>query len=489
MYLGFRLLMISIVFAIPAMLFSCTKLIDVDPPATSLTSENVYTNDATASAVLTGVYSSFGNSSPLRAATINSIFLACGLSGDELTLHGGSANANAALVQFYQNSLTSGLSTMAAQTIWRDIYAKLYIVNLALERLALSEQLTPAVKLQLTGEAKFLRAFLYFYLVNLYGDVPLATTSDYRTNAILSRASKAQVYEQIIADLKDAQNELSDGYVAADSKSPTAERLTPNKWASTALLARTYLYTGNWESAEEQATAIINNKANYQLDSLNKTFLKNSPEAIWQLQPVNRGWNTEDARIFILPKSGPTSNSSVEGYPVHLSPQLLNSFEPGDLRKERWISSVTITRPGGNAIYYFPYKYKSATLNAPSTEYMTVFRLAEQYLIRAEARIQQNNVTGAQSDLNELRKRAGLSNTSAANTSSLLTAIMHERQVELFTEWGHRWLDLKRTENIDVVMTTVTHSKGTTWNNNWQFYPIPLYDIIQNPNLVQNAGY
>jgi len=464
----------------------CKKLVAVDSPSNGLTSENVYTDDATASAVLISRYAGLGSNSPLRAFSVNSIFLVSGLSADELALYGGGANGNTTLAQYYLNSLSAGISTNSSPSIWSDLYSNVYVVNLILERLAASRSLTPSVKQQLMGEAKFLRAFYYFYLVNLYGDVPLTTTSDYRADAVLSRSPQVQVYQQIIADLKDAQNLLTGGYVGADAKSSTIERLRPNKWAATALLARAYLYRQQWDSAELEATAVINNTGLYSLcPSLNNVFLKNSTEAIWQIQPVNPGWNTEDARIFILPPTGPTSNSSVTGYPVYLSSWLLDSFEISDQRRMDWINSVT----ANGITYYYPYKYKSATLNAPVTEYLMVLRLAEQYLIRSEARARQGNIGGAQSDLDTIRERARLPDISANDQASLLSAIMHERQIELFTEWGNRWLDLKRKGNLDIVMDSVATSKHTTWNSNWQWYPIPSYEIVQDPHLVQNPGY
>ena len=206
------------------------------------------------------------------------------------------------------------------------------------------------------------------------------------------------------------------------------------------------------------------------------------------MQPVNFGWNTEDARVFILPSAGPTSSSS-DGYPVYLSEQFLNNFEVVDQRKASWTGSVTISNSAGTSIYFFPYKYKSATLNATVTEYTMVLRLAEQYLIRAEAKALLNDINGGKSDIDVIRLRAGLPKCSASDKTSLLAAIQHERQVELFTEWGHRWLDLKRTGAIEIEMETVATQKGTTWNTNWQWYPIPFYDITQNGNLKQNTGY
>jgi starch-binding outer membrane protein, SusD/RagB family len=73
--------------------------------------------------------------------------------------------------------------------------------------------------------------------------------------------------------------------------------------------------------------------------------------------------------------------------------------------------------------------------------------------------------------------------------ASAIAGILHERQLELFTEWGHRWFDLKRTGEIDNVMNIVSAEKGGSWSTNWQLYPIPNVDIESNPNISQNPGY
>jgi starch-binding outer membrane protein, SusD/RagB family len=466
---------------------SCKKLVTVGSPNTSLTSGNIYTDDATAASVLTGLYALLNTNTPLAGGTVNSLSLVAGLSADELTLYGGSTNANTLLEQYYSNHLLAGIGNQSNGGIWNDCYSKLYTVNIALERLAVSTSLTPGVKQQLMGEAKFLRAFLYFYLVNLYGNTPLTITSDYTINASLARSSQTQVYQQIIADLKDAENLLTTGYVGSDALSQTIERIRPNKWAATALLARVYLYTAAYDSAETQASAVINNTGLYRSCGLDSIFLKNSSEAIWQLQPVNIGWNTEDARFFILPGTGPTINFPGSGFPVYISQQLLESFEPGDGRRIHWIDSVTVN----GVTYYYPFKYKNATINAPVTEYLMVLRLGEQYLIRAEARARKNsNLPGARDDLNAIRNRAnGPLPVTTTDQNLLLALIEHERQVELFTEWGNRWFDLKRTATIDVVMDSVAPAKASSWNSNWQWYPIPSNDILQDPKLVQNTGY
>jgi hypothetical protein len=478
----------SILFILVALSAGCKKLVTVPAPVTQLSSENVFTNNSTAASVLTGIYTEMaaGPAVPSGGATVDYISLLCGLSADELTLDGGNANSNATLAQFYVDAFTAGSPSSDATTIFSSGYSLLYVANLAIEKLAGSTALTPSVKQQLMGEALFMRAFFYFYLVNLYGDVPLITSSNYASNAALGRSAQAAVYHQITADLIAAQGLLGNNYVGSDAVTATTERVRPNKWAATALLARAYLYNHVYDSAEFESTAVINTSAIYDTVSLNNVFLKNSMEAIWQLQPVNTGMNTNDAWVFILPTTGPTSTSNL--HPVYLSPQLLNGFEAGDQRKYSWVDSMIVN----GIVYYFPYKYKSATLNVPVKEYEIILRLGEQYLIRAEARAMQNNVSGAQSDLNLIRARAGLPGTIANDQASLLTAIGHERQVELFTEWGHRWLDLKRNGQVDAVMDSpgnVCAGKGGTWSTNWQWYPIPAYDIIQDPKLTQNEGY
>jgi hypothetical protein len=320
----------------------------------------------------------------------------------------------------------------------------------------------------LLGEAYFMRAFFHFYLVNLFGDVPLMTTSDWRVNAVMHRTPKDTAYKQIIADLKSAQGLLSENFLQADRVTPGGERIRPTKGAAAALLARVYLYTKDWTNAEMQATIVIDDSQLFSLHSLDETFTKNNPEAIWQIQYVTPDQGTEGYHFILTEEPG-------YNRPTYLSSFLLEKFEAGDQRKAKWISSFTTTPdpPALPVTYYFPYKYKSSTVSTQQngvypepSENLVVLRLAEQYLIRAEARAQQNKISESQSDLNIIRTRAGLANTTATTQTILLTAILHERQVELFTEWGHRWFDLKRTGAVDTVMTKVLPVKrpGFTWN-------------------------
>jgi len=468
---GFILLFTTLLFVCQG----CRKLVEVDAPITSTNFDNVYTEDGTAAAVLTGIYAKISGNNFGSSPSLNSLSLFCGLSGDELVLY------NNALEQVYIKYYTNALdSRIAGFECWNTIYPVVYYANAAIEGLAKSTTLTPAVKQQLLGEAKFIRAFCYFYLTNLYGDVALVTGTNYDQNATLSRAAQKDVWLQIVADLKDAENLLSENFVSSDAVTVTNERTRPSKWSAFALLARTYLYMGDWKNAEVYADKIIS-PGKFALESdIDRTFLAESAEAIWQLQPVIPGENTKDAGTFVLPQSGPSGR-----FPAYLRSDLLGRFEPGDKRREKWIGSVSV----GQATYYFPFKYKVNTIGAPVTEYLVAFRLAEQYLIRSEARAMQDNIAGAAADLNVIRSRAGLPNTAAGSKETLLGAIVQERSMELFTEWGHRWFDLKRMNSIDEIMNNIAAQKGGVWEPKDKLYPLPIDDILRNSHLTQNAGY
>jgi hypothetical protein len=474
MRLTIKLIIVLLLFAQSG----CKKFVDVPGPDTSVSQTNVYSSDATAVAVLTGIYAGMSNNQ-LYGGGITSMSFFPGLSSDELVLFSGLGNAT--YTGYYTNALTN--LNVGSGDFWSNIYSIIYVANSAISGLTNNADLTPAVQQQLLGEAKFVRAFCYFYLVNLYGDVPLVTGTNYTVNAGLARTPKAQVWQQVIGDLKDAQSLLSPDYLDATLQNVTPQRVRPTSWAATALLARTYLYTDSFANAAAQATAVINNSAEFSLDTLNGVFLANSTEAIWQLQPVESGWNTQDAQVFIIPATGPGQN-----WPVYLSTNLLNSFEMGDQRRSDWVDSVM----ANGVTYYYSFKYKSDSLGAPVTEYEMVLRLGEQYLIRAEAEAELGQTVSATSDLNAIRIRAGLDSTTASSQQDLLTAILHERQVELFTEWGHRWLDLIRSGTVNSVMGSpgnVCQEKRGTWSPDWQLYPISLYELQHDPNLVQNAGY
>ncbi|BAV07689.1 outer membrane protein, nutrient binding [Filimonas lacunae] len=454
----------------------CRKLVEVQAPVTGITAGNVYETDATAIAVMTGMYTQMSLSSLPDGANLS---LCLGMSADEFTLYAGVTNTG--YQRYYQNAHSALLGL--TPDFWTGFYNMIYTTNSVLEGVENSPALTPAVKQQLQGEAKFMRAFSYYYLVNLFGGVPVVTSTNYNTNGGLARSAAADVWKRIIVDLTDAKALLSGTYLDATLLKASAERVRPTRWAAIGLLSRAYLYSGDYVNAAAMADTLIANATSFSIVGLNSAFLKASAgnnEAIWQLQAVATGFNTQEARLFIIPSTGPAAS-----FPVYLRDSLLNSFEKNDKRKTSWINSVTT----GGTTYSFPYKYKVNTVNAAVTEFSTVLRLGEQYLIRAEARAKLHNTTDARTDMNVIRKRAGLDTLTLTDETALLDTLQHERRVELFSEWGHRWLDLKRTGKADAVMPAVTAAKGGTWSTNWQLYPIAFKELQADPALKQNEGY
>ncbi len=357
------------------------------------------------------------------------------------------ATAELSLNQVYSNSLSSD----NAPPMWGELYNYIYQANAAIEGLTASQGVSAVIKQQLIGESKFVRAFCYFYLINLYGDVPLVTSTNYKENQLLPRSPVVTILDLMRTDLKESREALSDTYLMPDG-SPATDRVRPNKNVATALLARVYLYQKDWEQAELESSSIVNNSQYELLPDLNNVFVKNNMESIWQLESPNNGLNAPDA-IFM----GGIIFGEIAYYaPFILSDTLVKNFEPNDLRKANWTISGTIN----GVDYTFPFKYKLYYTGAPPEEYPVVMRLAEQYLIRAEAKAQQNKLEEALSDLNMIRTRAGLPNFISTSQSDVLDAIVKERRYELFTEYGHRWLDLKRTSKLDAIMQIVTPQKG-----------------------------
>jgi len=464
-YTVFNFLTIAAFLLLMSLAPCCKKLIAVPTPASQTDNTKAFSNDSIATDVMLGVYGSIMNSPRALLNGGSSIF--GGLSADELFRTVPSADEDA----FFQYALTS-VNTLCS-SLYTTAYNWLYDCNNLLENLAQKNGVTDSTQKQLTGEAKFLRALIYFHLVNDFGEVPLILGTDYQSNSLAARSASDLVYEQIIADLTAAQNLLSPAYAGTNPLYAEA-RTRPNQAAASALLARVFLYRGRWTEAETAASTVINN-TDYVLErDLNSVFLADSRETIWQLQPIrNNAYTTEGS--FFIPAGG------IGARPTYaLQNWLLDAFEPSDLRKSHWVGTSTT----GNK-YSYPYKYKAANASVPNPEYNIVLRLAEQYLIRAEARAWLGDNTGAMADLNVIRSRAGLAAAPLASGTTLLNTIWHERQVELFAEWGHRWLDLKRTGQADSVL----HAEKSGWTTPAALYPLPFTELTRDPNLTQNAGY
>lgn len=444
-------------------MISCRKIVEIDPPETELAITTVFSSEATANQAIAGLYTPLLNG--FASGDVSSITYLAGLSSDEL-VPGSDISTD-----IYSNAI---LPTNAAiLSIWTDLYKEIYNANLILKGVDLpTSTISAALKEQLSGEARFIRAFSYFYLINLFGDVPLTLTTDYNINANIARTSKELVYAQIITDLKEAQQLLPVYY-------PANERVRANKWVATALLARVYLYQHQWSDAETAANSIIDNNL-FILCPLNQIFLVNSNEAIWQLYRDNG--NSPDAGTFLVSAGAPVNGT--------IRPSLVALFDNTDKRKTEWITSKKI----GSKTYYYPTKYR-ATGISPVTEYTTIFRLGEQYLIRAEARAQQGKIADALLDLNVIRRRAGLTGITASTAAAVLAAIENERLFEFFTEWGHRWFDLKRYPSLTAAGRTraddLLPALGKSWQSTDTLYPIPQEQIVKDPAMTneQNPGY
>jgi hypothetical protein len=458
-------------------LTGCKKLLDATPPPGQIIGEEVFDTDSNAVAVMNSVYSFLSQENSFAQGG-RSIGYLTAFAADELT-----PTASPDYLLFYRNVLTA--AKFSTNYFWSEMYGRIYTCNKCIEIIPDSKVLSEGLKKQLTGEAKFMRAFIYFQLVNLFGDVPLTTTTDYHVNNALFRAPVRQVYAQIIRDLKEAQAELGTAYVNGFGREVT-ERVRPNKWGATALLAKVYLYLKDWTNAEAEATKLIAAGSGFDLEAdLNDVFLSVSREAIFQLQPAQNK-NAMDATMYIL-SLDPTIYGRI--VPTALRSGFASLFRSRDSRLTKWIGQLTVpaTATAPSVTYYYPFKYKKTA--GPTTEFLMVLRLAEQYLIRAEARAEQNNLSGAKEDLDQIRSRAGLAGVIITTKQTMLDAIAYERQLELFTEWGHRWFDLKRTGTIDAVMAAASIQKGSTWNAYAKLFPIPQTEIQFNPNLVQNPGY
>jgi starch-binding outer membrane protein, SusD/RagB family len=447
----------------------CKKFVDVPLPIDQIPTTVVFSDDTKASTAVRGLYSAMiggtGGLFAINQAFSGGISLYAGLSSDELITTSSSLD-----VQGFASNQVLSNSSINYSNLYGPLYVYIYQANALLAGLDASKGVTAAGKTQLTAETRCLRAMFYFYLVNMYDSVPIVTGTDYNVNALVHRSSADDVYKLITDDLTYAQANLSSGYTTP------GQRIRVNRWTAAAMLARVYLYRKQWQDAETQASAVLGS-GYYSLEqSFASVFLNNSHEAIFQLIPLGTNLYTNDGYNYI----------STGIFTYQLSPTLMNAFSPGDLRRTNWVKTNVVS----GTSYYGAYKYKlNAGTGTTKTEYATVMRLAEQYLIRAEARANNGNLTDAIADVDSIRHRAGLPLIANINPgisqASLLDTIAHERQVEMFTEWGDRWFDVKRRGQADAVFGV----DKTGWTSVAALLPIPLKEIQLNPNMTQNKGY
>lgn len=453
----------STIYMITLTLFfqACDEFVAVDVAKNQLIAHGVFEEKATANAAMTDIYSKirdFGMLTGTQAGLTHTL----GLYTDELVFYGSAQNGNTA---FYTNTLVA--SSVEIKNIWNLSYNQIYAANSVIAGVDGAVKLPQSDKDELKGEALFVRAMLHFYLTNIYGGIPYITTTDYEQNRKVSRNTVSDVYDLAKADLNAAIALLPNSYIGAG-------RTRPNKYAAYALLARVCLYAGVWEESSNAASAVLNNTVLYPFETdLNKIFLKESTSTIWQLSPKSTTGNTNEAATFIFTSTPPALSA--------MNKDLVLAFEAGDQRAVKWVKTIT----NGGTRWYHPFKYKKKT-NTGTVENSIIFRLGELYLIRAEARARAGELIGAKQDLNVIRTTAGLANTTALTQQELLIAILQERRVELFTEFGHRFFDLKRFNQINEVLS----ASKSGWDANDVLFPIPETEIDLNGNLApQNPGY
>ncbi|MCL8008308.1 RagB/SusD family nutrient uptake outer membrane protein [Gelidibacter japonicus] len=460
------LFFLSLLFSVSA----CEDFVEVEVPNYKITSETVFSSDETAHSAMTGVYNRLFNSSFSNGGSRSVTFLA-GLTADNFTV----TSSTFQILEFGENAIDASNSWNL--DLWAGCYNMVYMVNAILENVANSNALSEKTKKSLEGQAKFIRAFTYLNLTNLYGEVPLLLSTDYHKNATAPRNNLPTVFNQIIVDLEDAILLLENDYA-------NGERTRPNVYAAMALLARTHLYLENWEQAEYYSSKVIDHDVLYRLlKDTNDVFLANSEEAIWQISPL--GWgssftHTNEGNLFI-----PSTTSN----PIAiLSESFLNQWmDQEDLRLTNWVASFT----SDGKILFYPYKYKIQydASGGRINEYSMVLRLAEQYLIRAEANVHLGNLQNAIADVDKIRERAEITLISESNPhiseSELLETILQERRKEFFAEWGHRWFDLKRFRKSFIL----SQKPNTDWQETDIWYPIPSNERLKNPKLTQNDGY
>lgn len=441
---------------------SCEDYLEAENPVGQINTETVFTDENTATAAITTLYGKLRDQ-VLLTGNSNGMGVLMGLYADEMDYYGTPGESTE---QFYTHQITP--VNLMVKELWDNSYHLIYMCNAALEGIGNSDNLSVETKAQLSGEALLVRALVHFYLLNLFGDIPYIQTTNYEINAKVKRMPEEIVYDAIIADLLNAKNLLSQDY-------SSGERIRANKWVATALLARVYLYTEQWQMAEEESSLLLNQPSVFVLETdVQREFFKESTSAIFQLKPKNEGDNTLEGATFIF-SSGPPPFLALNNF-------LVEDMETNDLRKQYWIGNIS----DGSTTWYFPYKYKQNLNTGTSLEYSIILRLAEQYLIRAEARLMQGNLSEATTDLNNIRTRAGLENIPASNSAEIFEAIIEERRFELFSELGHRWFDLKRW---GLAATSIGPIKPG-WKATDILLPIPESELLLNPNLEpQNPGY
>ncbi|MEI6059120.1 MAG: RagB/SusD family nutrient uptake outer membrane protein [Bacteroidota bacterium] len=444
---------IFILFALALTTWSCNKVLDVKP-TDSVAAEDAIKNKAGVEHAINGSYNSLQ---------------AVGLYSRNAVIVGDIASDNlvwTGTMQEYgqvqnkpipaENSIVDGM--------WYAAYSGINCVNNILIQLPGISGLTQAEADQYEGESLFIRALLHYYLATYFGGVPIQTqpTLDL-SNIDIERSSQSQVFDQVIADLTIAKAKMSATKIAGHA----------NTYSASALLAKAYLSKFQLSNDQPSAALAIAEAENiisnggYTFDDYKNLFdpkLTTSPESIFEVLFDVQNYNRLAQYFFSRSLSG--------RYEVAPSTGLLESYELADtLRFDATVAYDTTKNQ--------PYGYKYSDVSG-GTDHVYVLRLAEMYLIRAEALAYSNGaVANIQADINAVRNRAGLGNTTAATIPDLKLAIENECRHEFAFE-GHRWPDLVRTKRASAILGI---------DEKFTLFPIPLSEMQTNKLMEQNPGY
>lgn len=435
---------ILIVAVLVMSLAACDSVLDVNPTA-NIDSDQALINARGIELAVTGAYSGlqFDNMYSQYLPVLAELY------ADNLT-HTGSFTT---LAEFDRRSVFS--SNAHLQGAWQAMYNLINRTNNVLAAAPnVADFASDDVRDLYMGEAYFLRALTYSHLVRYFGDVPIVTEPSVGIDesSFVARDPAAQVYAQIESDLGVAAGLLS--------ASNEAGRATVG--AARALLARVLLEQGNWEQAEVAATMVIGGPYSLVDDYRSLYTVQNSSEAILEVQFTVNDATNHSFWFFPDDLGGRYEYAPTES--------LVGAYEDGD---ERFAASI-----GQEGARMFNRKYFRI---GNRDDNVFALRLAEMYLIRAEARARQQNFDGAQDDINVIRNRAGLDdlNLASVNEDALIDAILQERRVEFAFE-GHRFFDLRRTGRAQSVLSL--SASQLLW-------PLPQSELDRNPNLTQNPGY
>lgn len=417
----------------------------------------------------------------------------------------GSEPNDAAFLSEIDN-FTFDAGNIAPKTVWTGYYKAIFRANVAIERIP-EIKMDETLKKRLIAESKFLRAHFYFNLVRWFGDIPLVTKPLTQNDFKQTRAKTADVYAQIVADLKDGIDNLPEKskYAADDLGRAT-------KGAARGLLSKVYLTTKDYTNAEKYALEVINSNEYSLFADYGKIFTRegeNSSESLFEVQST-----ATDTRVTFNPDyDGGSQYNEVQG--VRGTPNLgwgfnrpsdafISEFEAGDPRRDATILYEGEVLPDGSAIVEKNPKVFNARFNQKAwipthvgfnyngPGNIRILRYADVLLIAAEAMNENGKPAQALTQLNAVRKRArGKINTILPDVTltdkiQLREAIWHERRVELGLE-QHRWFELLRTGQAEAALKK--HGKSFVKNKH-ELLPIPQTEIdLSSGTLTQNVGY